>query len=765
MTSQTSVPETTASTGTAPRGTLEADAGTGDGGTPVTSSPVELEAVVVSATKSAVVASEAPAAVTVVSSARMDERNVSRLGDALARVPSVYLQGGALGQSHGSTGSSGMSLRGIDQRKTLILIDGQPLQDANSGSVNWRAVQTEDIERVEVVPGPFSSLYGSNAIGGVVNVITKQPDRRERTVKVRQGWGDANGTNVSAYLRERLTTGLGVAAGVTYGTHGSFINEFVVRQPDARVTPETPVTGAIPTTTTTGQPAFIVGDKGATPWTQLNATAKLSYEPAPGHRLSGGVAYATSETGSTYFHTYLRSADGGVPVSSGKTLDVEGQGVSLGENNFVNSSPIVETNARIFAGYEGLFADAYVVKVDAAHVERGYRFGTVGASSSFGSGPGDLTEAPNGAFDATASLSFPVGAYNDVIAGLSTHLDYLSRRVSSLSNWRDHSTTAGLKSGADGQSQTYSLFVQDEVSIPVQAMWKVYLGARVDRWQTIGRFFQNTAPVQNAAYARRGEWAFSPKLSTVLKPVEALTFRGSVGRSFRAPTNLDLYSTAVISSGLSPTGYATTQADPNLSPERSTSWEVGGEWRWRARSELVGLVLGVTYYENHLENLIASKTVDRSLTQRINAGSAIVRGVELAATAQLFTWFDVSASYTWVGSRVTKNDADPDSVGKRLAQSPEHLLNVAADFRYRPVTATIALRRISHVFQNSQNTDRTEHVPGAYDAYAMVDAKVAVEVLQGTRLALAVNNLLDQQVYAYYLLPRRNVTAELTVSF
>ena len=731
-----------------------------DAGTPARASAVNLEAVVVSATRTSLVASEAPAAVSVVSSAKFEERNVSRLGDALTRVPSLYLQGGALGQSQGGSGSSGMSLRGIDQRKTLILIDGQPVQDANSGSVNWRTIQTNDIDRVEVVPGPFSSLYGSNAIGGVINVITKQPDRSERTFKVRKGFGDASGIDLEAYLREHFDNGLGVAAGVTYGSRESYVNEFVLRAPAATGTPDTPVTGAIPTTTPTGTPTFLVGDKGTSPWTQLNATAKVTYEVAPGHKLNGGVAYNSSDASYTYFHSYLKDA-AGAPVSSGKTLGVDGQLITLGESNFVNSSPIRESSTRLFAGYEGLFLDSLVVKVDVAHIARQYSFSTVGSASTYASGPGDLTASPNGAFDANATLSFPVGTLNYVVAGLSTHLESVNRRVSSLSAWRDPSTITGVKNGYDGLSQTFSLFAQDELSLPVLSLLKIYLGVRVDRWETQGRYFQNTAPVSTEDYVRRGEWAFSPKLSAVFKPIESLTVRGSVGRSFRAPTNLDLYSTAVISSGSSSTGYLTTQADPRLSPERATSWEIGAEWH----APVAGIIVGATYYENYLTNLIYSKTVDTSLTQRINAGAATVRGVELAASAQVFQWLGLSASYTWVGSKITSNDSDPDSVGKRLSSSPEHLVNAAIDLRYDRWLGTISLRRVSHIYQNSQNTDRVEHVPGAYDSYYMVDAKVGVELLKGIRLSVAVNNLLDQKVYAFYLMPRRNFTADLTVSF
>ena len=99
---------------------------------------VELGEVVVTATRTKASLSDVPAAVTVVNLKSIETKNASRLCDVLDQVPSLYLRGGALGQSQGTIGTSGMSLRGIDQTKTLILLDGQPIQDASSGKVNWR---------------------------------------------------------------------------------------------------------------------------------------------------------------------------------------------------------------------------------------------------------------------------------------------------------------------------------------------------------------------------------------------------------------------------------------------------------------------------------------------------------------------------------------------------------------------------------------------------------------------------------------------------
>jgi iron complex outermembrane receptor protein len=109
-----------------------------------------------------------------------------------------------------------MSLRGVEHKKVLILLDGQPIQDAGSGQINWRTAFVEDIARIEVVPGAFSSLYGSNAIGGVINIISKQPDKRELTAKIKQGYDDASGEDVSLYFRDKHESGLGIVAGVGY---------------------------------------------------------------------------------------------------------------------------------------------------------------------------------------------------------------------------------------------------------------------------------------------------------------------------------------------------------------------------------------------------------------------------------------------------------------------------------------------------------------------------------------------------------------------
>ncbi len=708
-----------------------------------------LDEVVVTATRTAGMVSDVPAAVTVITDRQMDGKNTSRLGDALYQVPSLYLQNGALGQSQGTSGTSGMSLRGIDQNKTLILLDGQPIQDASSGKVNWRVPFVEDIERIEVVPGAFSSLYGSNAIGGVINIITKLPQKREFTAKLKKGWGDASGEDASVYFRNKSDNGLGIVAGLGYQGRNSYVNDFVARTPVAGVA-GTAVTGARATMTRDGAPAYLVGDKGAAPWRSANATAKLFYDLNARDKVFAGVTYQETNQGYTLFNTYLKNA-AGAPVSAG-ALGINGQRVTLTESAFANNSPLREAATRYFVGYEGTTGNDYLLKLDLAKIVRAYSFTQAGTAATWGSGTGTLTDTPNSGTDGTAQLSFPVGARQFIVTGLALHRDVANQRTYGLSNWRNPDARVTLDGGYNGSSATTSFFAQDEIRMTETL--NVYLGGRWDDWETSGDNFKNTAPTGATVFAARGASAFSPKISAVYKPTDATTLRASYGKSFRAPTNLDMYATSTIN-GL------TTRGDSNLQPERGETWEMGGELRLKENTRI-----SATYYETLLSSLIYLQQVTPFvLSQRINAGKAKVSGIELGATTKLASWLELDANYAYVDSMMLDNPTDPLSVGKRLTDSPRNIAGIGLTAQQGSWSGTLNARYISHVFLTAKNMDVIEGVPTSYDAHTMVNAKLGHEFPKGVKGSVAINNLLDVKAYSFFLLPGRNVTAEMDFSF
>jgi len=727
------------------------------------SDPIELDVMVVTATRSAQSLADAPAAVTVVDEKTIDSKDVSRLGDAIQQVPSLYLQNGAFGPSQGTSGTSNMSLRGIDQSKTLILLDGQPIQDASSGKVNWRIPFTDDIERIEVVPGAFSSLYGSNAIGGVINIITKQPDKRELSVKLRKGWNDLSGEDGSIYFRDTLESGLGIVVGAGYQSRDSYVNEFVVKTPTSVAPPGTtpiPVTGWQATTSRDGTPAYLLGDKGTTPWTSANATVKLSYKLDGRDKVYGGIAWQETEQDYTFYDTYLRNAVTGDPVSSG-ILGIDGKLVSLSLFDFVNNSPLHESATRYFVGYEGTIGTDKLLKIDLAQIDREYSFTAANPLlPTFEGGSGTLTDTPNKGLDGTIQLSFPMGEKQFWVTGLAFHGDEVNQKIYTLSNWRDDDSRTQVNNGYNGTSTTTSLFGQDEITLTDTL--KAYLGGRWDYWKTEGDFFNSLPLPPSERYSSRSDSAFSPKASVVYQPVEAATLRASYGRSFRAPPNLDLYSTTTVrcirDSGSA--GSCSARGNPDLEPETGTTWEVGGEWRFTNTTRA-----GLTLYETRLEDLIYTKRVPVDTIERINAGEARVRGIELTARTRLTSWLELDANYAWIDSEMLENDVDPSSVGKRLTNSPEHIAGIALTARRGPWTGTLDARYTSHVYFTSANTDVVEGVPGSYDAYTMVNAKASYAFNKTVTASLAINNLLDEEAYSFFLLPGRSAVAELDFSF
>jgi iron complex outermembrane receptor protein len=715
-----------------------------------------LPEVVVTATRTASAAELVPAAVTVVSAADIADKTAARLGDALEQVPSLYLRGGALGQSQGTQGTSSMSLRGIDQSRTLVLLDGQPLQDAGTGKVNWRVPFVEDIERIEVVPGAFSALYGSNAIGGVVNIISKRPDRREFSTRVRQGWGDAEGTDASIYFRDKTESGWGLVAGLGVQDRASYVNEFVVKTPScppppAACTPGVPVTGAQATTTRDGTSAYLVGDLGKTPWRTLNAISKFFYALNARDTLYAGINYEQTDQRHSPFNSYLRDVSGNV-VSSG-TLDINGQRVALSNYDFTLFSfqPLREVSTQYRLGYDGTLGDDKLLKIELAKIVRAYRYSLASPTATWDSGAGTLSDTPNHALDASAQLSFPLGERHFMVSGVALHRDAVDQQLLALSAWRDPASVTAVNGGYHGQSVTYSVFAQDEIAATERL--KVYLGGRWDEWQTSGDNFSNgTTPATNS-YPSRTVGAFSPKVSAVYQYDAALTLRSSYGKSFRAPTNQDLYTTST-SRG------RTTSGDPDLQPEKGATWEVGGDWRPRAESKL-----SATLYSTELRDLIYLQQLSATQSLRINAGRARVNGVEFALETRLNPWLMLGANYARVDTLMLENTADPLSVGKRLTDAPQHIAGLALKAGRGAWSGRLEARHVGHVYWTAQNTDVVEGVPGSYDAYILFNARAGYDFSKQIHGSLAINNLFDRKFYSYFLMPRRNLIAELRFTY
>lgn len=135
--------------------------------------PVELGEIVVTAAGFEQNISDAPASISVISGEELAKKSYKSIVDAVNSIPGVYVTGGG--------GAQDISIRGMHDSYTLYLVDGRPVSAGRSVNTNGQdggkqiaLPPISMIERVEVIRGPMSSLYGSEAMGGVINIITRK---------------------------------------------------------------------------------------------------------------------------------------------------------------------------------------------------------------------------------------------------------------------------------------------------------------------------------------------------------------------------------------------------------------------------------------------------------------------------------------------------------------------------------------------------------------------------------------------------------------
>lgn len=138
----------------------------------------DLEQVVITATRSEKLLSEIPIPMTIIDKEQIEQMGSLRLSDVLQEQTGLTLI-----QEHGQ----GVQLQGFDPDYTLILIDGEPIIGRTAGTLELSRIAVGNIERIEIIKGASSSLYGSEALAGVINIITKNPKGTEGSISTRYG--------------------------------------------------------------------------------------------------------------------------------------------------------------------------------------------------------------------------------------------------------------------------------------------------------------------------------------------------------------------------------------------------------------------------------------------------------------------------------------------------------------------------------------------------------------------------------------------------
>jgi outer membrane receptor for ferrienterochelin and colicins len=164
----------------------------------LTAVPLPLDALVVTAGRRLQRLADAPVATELITRREIERAGASDLSTVLVQRVGIQLEGGhPVGE--------GVMLQGMSSERVLVLIDGQPMVGRISGQIDLSRIPTSMVERVEVVKGPQSALYGSEAMGGVVNVVTRAATREPW----RAGVAVTGGTQARADLSASLSGSAG----------------------------------------------------------------------------------------------------------------------------------------------------------------------------------------------------------------------------------------------------------------------------------------------------------------------------------------------------------------------------------------------------------------------------------------------------------------------------------------------------------------------------------------------------------------------------
>jgi len=712
--------------------------------------PGRLEDVVVTAARERQSASDAPASTSVVTSGEMKLRHVQTVDDAVDLLPGVFSR---RSKGLGDTLSS-ITLRGIPgQNRTLVMVDGVPLNDAYTGAVQMGGLRPEEFQRIEVVRGPVSSLYGGSGMGGVVNLITAMPDRLEASVSGGYGGAFHSGTAQADLWK------IGGSIGDRFGNfriYGALTFERTGGYPTALVlsssAPPATVTGATSTTDYTGKPSYLIGDTGTNGWSDYSGTLRLQYDFSKDTNVS--VTYR--RTGYSYGygapHSYLENASG-APVfaygtvypstflSAGGTKAQDSW--ALGLETLLGETRVKSTFGAIYHG-----VNWYVSPVSGA------------SGSNLSGGPGKLSSTPDLSLLGEVQVSQPILQRHLLTGGIAFRRDKADTQDTALSNWLNENTTGAALYNAGGINTTYSAFLQAEIALLDSLT--LYAGLRDDYWRTFAGYAvqQGTGGFSNA-YPSHDQNALSPKGALIWKPLDGTVLRAEVGKAFRSPTVYELYRTWSSTTAGKTTTY---QSNPGLSPETIVSWDAGGEQALWPLAKLKA-----TYFDNYLKDMVYLVTTSDSATAATkiyqNVGAAHSNGVELELEQKIRKLGRIFAAYTYTHTAITEDSANPALVGKQLTMVPKHMVSGGAEAAYGPVSGSMTVRYVAKRFGQDNNSDTVNNVYSSYDPYLVTDLKISVQPVRWATLSFSVDNLFDARFFGYYRAPGRSWFTELALTY
>ena len=698
-----------------------------------------------------------------------DNINATDSEDALKYFPSLVVRKRYVGDyDHAVLASRASGTN--NSARSLVYADGILLSNLLGNGATftprWGLVTPEEIERVDVLYGPFSAAYPGNSVGAVVDYVTRMPEQLEMHARLA-----SFGQDFGIYGSRGRFTGwqASASAGDRSGNFSWWLNfnhldsdgqplSFANKLASSGVAGTTgiPVTGAISDRNPRNQDWLILGSTSQIHTIQDHGKAKLSYDFSPTLRASYTFGVWRNDAARAS-DSYLRDAAGD-PVYSG-SINVEGRAYTVTAADFAPSRGEL-THFMHGLSLKSHAHDAFDWEIAASaydYADDITRSPTVALPAANAGGAGRIADQGGTGWSALALRGTwrPQGVDGDhlVDVGYQLDADELQTQVSNTPDWIDGPATTRF-SAFRGKTRLHSVYAQDSWHFAED--WRTTLGARVERWHAFDGAIANAD--STLGFAERTETHVSPKAALAWQVSHAWVLKASAGRAVRMPTVSELYQGSISADVI-------VNNDPDLQPEKSWTGELTAERQLRD-----GL-LRATYFHEDTRDALYSQTnvtVVPNITSIQNVDHIRTRGIELAYQANdLFVaGFDLSGSVTYAHSRIVENNNFPASEGKWQPRVPEWRANVLASYRVGDRwTATLGARYSGTQYNTLDNSDTNAYSYTGTSPFLVLDARLRCRIDERWIASLGVDNLGDEQYWAFHPYTQRTFAAELTADF
>ncbi|MEO6004291.1 MAG: TonB-dependent receptor [Opitutus sp.] len=688
--------------------------------------------------------------------------------DAVKYFPSVFLRK----RNNGDT-QAVMATRvwGVSSSaRSLIFADGVPLSalianNNNIGGPRWGLVTPAEIERIDLMYGPFAAAYAGNSMGAVMEITTRQPEKLEASLQQTEALQHFCQYGTRGNFQTHQT---GVSVGNRAGKFSYWISanfQDSHSQPLSYVTaPAFPVgtTGGFAAKNKLGAPAQIVGAGGLLHTQTTSARFKAAYDFLPWLRATYSFGVwrndASSET-----ESYLRN-DAGQPTYAGLAAFATGRSEQLQQHS--SHSIAVKTDTRGSWDFEAV-ASRYDMDRDAQRLPTtvsttnapSASFGSVGRVAVLkGTGWSNLdlkgTWRPAMSHRPTHTINF--GAHDDRY--------HLLNPTYTTNDWPSNGPYTGVATEGDGKTHTQALWAQD-VWQPTST-FKFTVGGRYEQWRAYEGINRNgtTVVIQPEVKAH----GFSPKATAGWTIARHWVVTASIGQAYRYATPAELYQ-------LVSTGPTFTSPDPRLKPDDVLAAELKVEYtvdQGRIRlsafqddvhdaiiAQFNPLLPNSTQLFSYLSNVDHVRA--RGVELVVEKNNVFVQGLEFTGSV---TYLD--ARTLALTGRASATASANAAVGKRLPNIPDWRASFLLSYRpNQHWTFSAGGRYSGMLFTTLDNTDVNPNTYQGFSAWFVADVRVHYRFDGRWSAALGCDNVLNREYFLFHPFPQRTLVAELKLSF